>query len=96
MCGKTYSRTRMHGEYVGQNIVNIIHITTITVITVNYIYHWFIVRFPIGLDFLFLHNIPSSEVLMKSIGTEILRPDSFPGVNHMRGKELKTIKYTYA
>ena len=32
-----------------------------------------------------LHSIPSSGVLMKSIGAELLRPDALPGVNHMRG-----------
>ena len=30
-----------------------------------------------------LHNIPSSGVLMKSIGAEFLRPDVLPGVNNM-------------
>ena len=33
----------------------------------------------VGLTF---YNIPSSGVLMKSIGAEFLRPNSFPGVNH--------------
>ena len=32
-----------------------------------------------------LHNIPSSGVLMKSIGAEFLLPDALPGVNLMRG-----------
>ena len=30
-----------------------------------------------------LHNIPSSGVLMKSIGAEFLRPDALPGVNQL-------------
>ena len=33
--------------------------------------------------------ILSSEVLMKSIEAEILRPDALPGVNHMRGMQYK-------
>ena len=32
-----------------------------------------------------LHTIPSSGVLVKSIGAEFLRPDALPGVNHMHG-----------
>ena len=49
---------------------------------VCYISSVYIVRFPIGLDFLFI--TPSSGVLMKCIGAEFLRPDVLPGVNHMR------------
>ena len=30
-----------------------------------------------------LHNIPSPEVLMKSFGAELLRPDALPDVNHI-------------
>ena len=35
-----------------------------------------------------LHNIPSSGVLMKSIGAEFLRPEALPGINHMRGMQF--------
>ena len=38
-----------------------------------------------------LQNIPSSEVLMKSIGAECLRPDALPGVNHMRGMKYQIV-----
>ena len=38
-----------------------------------------------------LHNIPSSGVLMKSIGAELLRPDALPGVNLMRGMQYKIV-----
>ena len=37
------------------------------------------------------HNIPSSGVLMKSIGEEFLRPDALPGVNHMRGMQYQIV-----
>ena len=48
----------------------------------QYIYHRFIVSFPMGLHFL-INNIPSSGVLMKRIGAEFLQPDALPGANHM-------------
>ena len=32
-----------------------------------------------------LHNIPSSGLLIKSIGVELLRTDALLGVNHMHG-----------
>ena len=38
-----------------------------------------------------LHNIPSSGVLMKSIGAEFLRQDALPGVNHMRGMQYQIV-----
>ena len=38
-----------------------------------------------------LHNIPSSGVLLKSIGAEFLRPDALLGVNHMRGMQYKIV-----
>ena len=38
-----------------------------------------------------LHNIPSSGVLMKSIGTVVLRPDALPGVNQMRGMQYHIV-----
>ena len=38
-----------------------------------------------------LHNIPSSGLLMKSIGAEFLRPDALPGVNHMRGIQYQIV-----
>ena len=28
---------------------------------------------------------------MKSIGAEVLRPDAFPGVNHMRGMQYQIV-----
>ena len=37
-----------------------------------------------------LHNIPSSEVLIKSIGA-VLRPDALPGVNHTRGMQHQIV-----
>ena len=41
----------------------------------------------VGLPF---HNMPSSEVLMKSIGAEFfLRLDALPGVNQMRGMQYQ-------
>ena len=45
-------------------------------------------------DGLPLHNIPSSGVLMKSIGAEFLRPDALPRVNHMRGMQYQN-SYKY-
>ena len=36
-----------------------------------------------------LHNIPSSRVLMKSIGAEFLRSDALPDVNHIRGMQYQ-------
>ena len=42
------------------------------------------------------HNIPSSGVLMKSIGTELLRTDALPDVNHMRGMQYQiVVKITF-
>ena len=38
-----------------------------------------------------LHNIPSSGVLIKSIGAEFLRLDALRGVNHMRGMQYKIV-----
>ena len=39
-----------------------------------------------------LHNIPSSGVLMKSIGAELfLRLDALPDVNHMRGIQYQIV-----
>ena len=38
-----------------------------------------------------LRNNPSSGVLMKSIGTEFLRPDAIPGINHMRGMQYQIV-----
>ena len=38
-----------------------------------------------------IYNIPSSGVLMKSIGAEYFRPDAFPGVNHMRGMQYQIV-----
>ena len=38
-----------------------------------------------------LHNIPSSGVLMKSIGADFWRPDALPGVNHMRGMQYQIV-----
>ena len=32
-----------------------------------------------------LHNITSSEVLVKSIGADFLTTGALPGINHMRG-----------
>ena len=40
-----------------------------------------------------LLNIPSLEVLMKSIGAEFLRPDALPGINHMRWIQYQSPKY---
>ena len=38
------------------------------------------------------HNVPSSGVLMKSIGAEFfLRPDALPGVNHMCGMQYQIV-----
>ena len=37
------------------------------------------------------HNAPFPGVLMKSIGAEFLRPDAFPGVNHMRGMQYQIV-----
>ena len=38
-----------------------------------------------------VYNIPSTGVLMKSIGAEILRPDALPGINHMRGMQYHIV-----
>ena len=38
-----------------------------------------------------LHNIPSSGVLMKSIGAGFLRPDVLPGIKHMRVMQYQTV-----
>ena len=38
-----------------------------------------------------LHNIPSSGVLMNSIGAEFLRLDALPGVNHMHGMQYQIV-----
>ena len=38
-----------------------------------------------------LHNIPSSGVLVKSIGAEFLRPNALPGVNHMHGMQYEIV-----
>ena len=38
-----------------------------------------------------LDKIPSSGLLMKSIGAEFLRPDALPGVNHMRGMQYQIV-----
>ena len=38
-----------------------------------------------------LHNIHSSGVLMKSIGSEFLRPDALPSLNHMRGMQYQIV-----
>ena len=37
------------------------------------------------------HNTPFPRVLMKSIGTVFLRPDSLPDVNHMRGMQYQIV-----
>ena len=42
-------------------------------------------------DGLPIRNIPSSGVLMKSIGAEFLRPDALPSVNHMRGMQCQIV-----
>ena len=41
-----------------------------------------------------LHNIPSSGVLMKSIGAEFLRPDVLHGVNYMCGMPYQIVLNT--
>ena len=39
-------------------------------------------------------NAPFPEVLMKSIGAELLRSDDLPGVNHMRGMQCQIVLNT--
>ena len=79
-----YSKLTLYeGETIGMYCVERSHLIFLSISSV---YSPFSDR--VGLP---LHKIPSSGVLMKSIGAEFLLPDALPDVNHIRGMQYQIV-----